>query len=110
MTMPTGIPLRDVISIPERISAGDFIVDVTQSVQDAASASATMGLSATVGNPPELLHWLQGSCSGQRPACVVAPEVTQPGSRPAGEVTLDHVGSVGNAAKVVASLHRGEKR
>jgi ATP-dependent Lhr-like helicase len=65
-----------------------------------------VGLSATVGNPAELLAWLQGSGHGTRPARVVAPEAV---SRPA-EVELDYVGSVEGAATVIAALHRGEKR
>lgn len=68
-----------------------------------------IGLSATVGNPSELLGWLQGSGRGQRPGVVVAPAagvVTASG----GGVELDYVGSVSNAATVIASLHRGEKR
>ena len=32
-----------------------------------------IGLSATVGNPAELLTWLQGSAAGQRTGIVVAP-------------------------------------
>ncbi|MER6630969.1 DEAD/DEAH box helicase [Streptomyces sp. NPDC000987] len=99
-----------------------------------------VGLSATVGNPHELLDWLQGSGRGRRPGQVVAPGVALPGSgtaaappsaaepsaagpsaaepsaaRPAtasppGDIELDYVGSVANAATVVAALHRGEKR
>jgi ATP-dependent Lhr-like helicase len=76
-----------------------------------------VGLSATVGNPAELLTWLQGSGRGQRPATVVAPDLvfaSSPGSPPAapppGEVELDYVGSVSNAATVIAAMHRGEKR
>ncbi|MDZ5442178.1 DEAD/DEAH box helicase [Micromonospora sp. 4G57] len=79
-----------------------------------------IGLSATVGNPDTLLTWLQGSGRGQRPAQVVAPEIAAApavsvapavsAARPAGEVELDYVGSVHNAAKVIAALHRGEKR
>jgi ATP-dependent Lhr-like helicase len=82
-----------------------------------------VGLSATVGNPQELLHWLQGSSSG-RPARVVAPGVVLPEKAsshpsfdtvavrepPPGDVRLDYVGSVANAAKVIAALHQGEKR
>ncbi|MEV4765929.1 DEAD/DEAH box helicase [Micromonospora chokoriensis] len=71
-----------------------------------------IGLSATVGNPDELLAWLQGSGSGQRSARVVAPDrhpATQV-SRSAGDVELDYVGSVHNAAKVIAALHHGQKR
>lgn len=70
-----------------------------------------IGLSATVGNPGELLTWLQGSGAGERPAHVVAPG--PPGQAqvvPPGEVQLDYVGSVSNAAKVISALHRGEKR
>lgn len=73
-----------------------------------------IGLSATVGNPQDLLGWLQGSGKGSRPSQVVAPDIpVTPVSAtipPAGDITLDYVGSVANAAKVIASLHRGEKR
>ncbi|MFJ9390270.1 DEAD/DEAH box helicase [Nocardioides sp. NPDC101246] len=69
-----------------------------------------IGLSATVGNPDELLTWLQGSSAGERPASVVAPDVVTGSGRPSGEVTLDHVGSLANAAKVISLLHAGEKR
>lgn len=71
-----------------------------------------VGLSATVGNPSELLGWLQGAGRGTRPAQVVAPETTAAadGGPPAGDVELDYVGSLSNAATVIAALHRGEKR
>jgi ATP-dependent Lhr-like helicase len=71
-----------------------------------------VGLSATVGNPEQLLSWLQGSGAGKRPGRVIAPDLTpaMAGSRPAGDVELDYVGSLENAAKVIAALHRGEKR
>ncbi|OOC54276.1 MULTISPECIES: DEAD/DEAH box helicase [Nocardiopsis] len=75
-----------------------------------------VGLSATVGNPEDLLTWLQGSMAGKRPGRVIAPGVRlpEPGrvpeEPPPGEVELDYVGSLHNAAKVIASLHRGEKR
>lgn len=81
-----------------------------------------VGLSATIGNPDELLTWLQGSGHGRRPARVVAPHLAEahradmrpqeravPGPPP-GDVELDYVGSVANAATVIAGLHRGEKR
>ena len=73
-----------------------------------------IGLSATVGNPAELLGWLQGSGRGQRPpwwwllACSRCLAVAAASA--AGDVELDYVGSVSNAATVIASLHRGEKR
>lgn len=69
-----------------------------------------IGLSATVGNPDELLTWLQGSEADSRPASVVSPDVAPADGRPPGDVTLDHVGSLGNAAKVISLLHAGEKR
>jgi ATP-dependent Lhr-like helicase len=83
-----------------------------------------IGLSATVGNPDRLLTWLQGARAGKRPGRVVAPGGPpftgasvplgpSPGSpvgTPAGDVELDFVGSLDNAAKLIAALHRGEKR
>ncbi|WP_334663377.1 DEAD/DEAH box helicase [Streptomyces cyaneofuscatus] len=81
-----------------------------------------VGLSATVGNPRQLLTWLQGSGAGKRPGQVVAPDLTltpdaaptaapMTGNlRPPGEVELDYVGSLDNASKLIAALHRGEKR
>lgn len=88
-----------------------------------------VGLSATVGNPGELLSWLQGSNAGRRAAQVIAPEVVLPAVvtappmpgragtasavprlLPPGDVQLDYVGSLDNAAKVIAALHQGEKR
>jgi len=65
-----------------------------------------IGLSATVGNPDELLGWLQGGFH-TRPRTVVAPAASTP---TAPEITVDFVGSVANAATVISSLHRGEKR
>ncbi|MFC9616611.1 DEAD/DEAH box helicase [Streptomyces sp. NPDC056938] len=75
-----------------------------------------VGLSATVGNPEDLLSWLQGAAAGKRPAKVIAPHLhapTPPGTvsgLPPGDVQLDYVGSLSNAATVIAALHRGEKR
>ncbi|MFC8847190.1 MULTISPECIES: DEAD/DEAH box helicase [unclassified Micromonospora] len=70
-----------------------------------------IGLSATVGNPDELLTWLQGAGAGDRPARVVAPETTAVADLPPpGDIELDYVGSLTNAATVIAGLHAGEKR
>ena len=113
-----------------------------------------VGLSATVGNPDELLRWLQGSGAGRRTARVIAPEAGLPAdfaagladglvdklpagltsgpesadtgrgldhtgraapasawpAAPPGDLQLDYVGSVENAARVIAALHQGEKR
>ena len=64
-----------------------------------------VGLSATVGNPDGLLDWLAGHCEGPR-------EVVQiPASGPVSpDVQVDYVGSLDNAAQVIARLHQGEKR
>ena len=66
-----------------------------------------VGLSATVGNPDELLTWLQGSYHGHD-SLVVAPPVAPAGVAP--DIAVDFVGSLFNAAKVISSLHAGEKR
>lgn len=64
-----------------------------------------IALSATLGNPDELLTWLTTTC--RRPGHVLSPavEVTK-----TPDVTLDYVGSLANAALVISRLHRGEKR
>jgi ATP-dependent Lhr-like helicase len=64
-----------------------------------------IALSATIGNPDEVLSWLTTGCTA--PARVINPPVTgaiQP------DVTLDYVGSLDNAALVISRLHRGAKR
>jgi ATP-dependent helicase Lhr and Lhr-like helicase len=61
-----------------------------------------IGLSATVGNPSELLRWF----SVQRGGRVVG----EPSSTTSGDVTADYVGSIHNAVTVIARLHRGERR
>jgi ATP-dependent helicase Lhr and Lhr-like helicase len=61
-----------------------------------------IGLSATVGNPDELLQWF----SAQRGGHVIG--VTSPTTD--GDVTADIVGSVHNAITAIARLYRGERR
>jgi ATP-dependent helicase Lhr and Lhr-like helicase len=83
-----------------------------------------IGLSATVGNPAQLLRWLQGSAADSRAGVVIATGADEGGgagtrdrsgekgvdSKPDADVQLDYVGSAENAAKVIAALYRGEKR
>jgi ATP-dependent Lhr-like helicase len=72
-----------------------------------------IGLSATVGNPDELLQWLQGSSAGKRIGVVAGRQPYPFGTKdaePGLDLQLDYVGSVANAAKVIAALHGGEKR
>ena len=64
-----------------------------------------IGLSATVGNPDELLEWICGSSTrARRVVNPPADTVAEP------EVALDYVGSLDNAATVISRLHHGEKR
>lgn len=64
-----------------------------------------IALSATVGNPHDLLAWLTSTSAG--PARVINPPVE---GLKVPDVTLDYVGSLDNAALVISRLHRGEKR
>ncbi len=68
-----------------------------------------IGLSATVGNPAEIGRWLQGGEAAARELRVVS-EDSASGASPEPDVLLDYVGSVTNAARVISSLHHGEKR
>ena len=61
-----------------------------------------IGLSATVGNPEDLLCWLASGRGGR----VVG--LARPSSD--GDVTADYVGSVANAVAVLSRLHSGERR
>lgn len=64
-----------------------------------------IGLSATIGNPDQLLEWLAGSCRGDRGVLRPTDAV-----QAAPEVQVDYVGSLSNAAKLISQLHVGEKR
>lgn len=61
-----------------------------------------IGLSATVSNPQELLEWF--APVGERQVVGSAAVSID------ADVTIDHVGSLENAATVISRLHRGEKR
>ncbi len=63
-----------------------------------------IGLSATVGNPREILRWLQGT--SRRPSRLVDP----PKPPSSAEVTLDWVETLTNAATVISRLDVGKKR
>lgn len=65
-----------------------------------------VGLSATVGNPATLLDWLVGR-TGEPGQVLVDPG---DGQRPTPAIEVDWVGHLANAAQVIATLHRGEKR
>jgi ATP-dependent Lhr-like helicase len=61
-----------------------------------------IGLSATIGNPEEVLGWLTRGRGGQ---VIGTSELTSDG-----EVTADYVGSLANAVTVLARLFHGERR
>ena len=61
-----------------------------------------IGLTATVGNPEEMLAWLARGRAGQ----VIG--TSQPTTD--GDVTADYVGSLANAITVLARVFRGERR
>lgn len=70
-----------------------------------------VGLSATVGNPDEMITWLRGSSesSASRPQGVVI-DIPPAADAPAAALTLDYVGSLTNAAVLLSQMFRGEKR
>jgi ATP-dependent Lhr-like helicase len=86
---------------------GWHLVAVLERLQRIADARIQrIGLSATLGNPDEVLAWYQGSNAALAPGRVLTA-----GDAPAApEITLDYVGSLTNAAIVISSLHHGEKR
>jgi ATP-dependent Lhr-like helicase len=61
-----------------------------------------IGLTATVGNPEELLDWLVGHFDGV--------QVGEASVSTDADVTVDYVGDLQNAVTVIARLHRGSKR
>lgn len=85
---------------------GWHLLSVVQRLQRLSGGEPQrVGLSATVGDPEALLGWLCAGSSGRR-TLLVPP--TDDRRKP--EVTVDHVGSLANAAIVLSRLHRGEKR
>ena len=117
---PLFAHLRAVVVDELHAFAGDdrgwHLLSVLERLQHVAGRRLQrVGLSATVGNPGELLEWLAGARPPERSE-VIAPDApgmasAQPRHLPAAaDVTLDYVGSISNAATVIAALHAGEKR
>ncbi|MDB4947825.1 MAG: Lhr-like helicase [Gemmatimonadetes bacterium] len=71
----------------------------------AARPVQRVALSATLANPDALLAWLTAGVDA--PAMVVRGDPPPPANA---DVQVDYVGSVANAATVIARLHLGEKR
>lgn len=78
-----------------------------------------IGMSATVGNPEDLLEWLQGGArsAATRTGSVIAPGVVLPGagiSPAAGpdapEIRVDRLDSFDQVATLLSKLYVGEKR
>jgi len=70
----------------------------------ATGAQQRIGLSATIGNPDQLIDWLASSVTGVRRVVVADDRL------PEADVMIDFVGSLTNAARVISTLHVGEKR
>jgi ATP-dependent Lhr-like helicase len=87
---------------------GWHLVAVLERIQRVAEHRIQrIGLSATLGNPDDVLDWYQGSNA----SVGVVGRVVSAGDSPATpDLALDYVGSTENAAVVIAALHAGEKR
>ena len=102
--------LRAVVIDEIHAFAGDdrgwHLLGVLQRLADYAGRDIQrLGLSATVGNPDEIARWL-GRGSSRDSATIDPPR----GADASPEVTLDWVGNLQNAAKVLSMLHKGERR
>lgn len=69
-----------------------------------------IGLSATVGNPHELLRWLRGATRLGEGETGRGRVIDPGGGTKDSDVRMDWVGSLENAAEVISRLHQGEKR
>jgi ATP-dependent helicase Lhr and Lhr-like helicase len=102
--------LRTVIIDEVHAFAGDdrgwHLIAVLERLQRIAGREVQrIGLSATVGNPEEMLRWMSPGSATNR--CVISPEKT---SNLKPQVQVDYVGSLENASIVISRLHWGEKR
>ncbi len=111
-TEPSDDSLRAVVVDEVHAFAGDdrgwhLLAVLTRLERLTPHPVQRVGLSATVGNPEELLGWLTraGAPASQ---VVLHPDAGGPDSAP--ELTVDYVGTLENAATVISRLHRGEKR
>lgn len=75
---------------------------VTRLKHYAVQRPQQIGLSATVGNPADLLRWFSSAGEGR-----ILGEAAPPKG---GELVLDFVGSIDGAAQVVQRLYEGDKR
>jgi ATP-dependent Lhr-like helicase len=103
--------LRAVVIDEAHAFAGDdrgwHLLFLLQRLQQIAGRELQrLGLSATVGNPEQLIDWV--GIGSSRPGRVLRPPEELHPSR--AQVQLDYVGNLANAAHVIAALHRGEKR
>ncbi len=101
--------LRAVVIDEAHAFAGDdrgwHLLAVLERIAELAGAQPQrIGLSATIGNPEEILSWMT---RGHERAKIVSPHSSKVSEA---DVQLDYVGSIDNAALVISRLHRGEKR
>jgi ATP-dependent Lhr-like helicase len=88
-----------------RDDRGTHMLAVLERIQVLAGKPVhRIALSATVGNPDELLAWFVNGSPGHLQV------VQTTGDNPQIDVQLDFVGNLENAATVISRLHRGEKR
>ncbi len=107
--------LRAVIIDEIHAFAGDdrgwHLLSVLERVERLAGREIQrIGLSATVGNPDDLLGWLAGACPGTKGVSMPPLPAPDTPALPEPHVVIDHVGSLQNAAVVISRLHQGEKR
>ncbi len=85
---------------------GTHLLSVVERISEIAPHPIQrIGLSATVGNPDQLLKWL--TCNNSERESSV---ITVSGKVKEAEVNLDFVGNLENAALVISRLFRGQKR
>ncbi|MGF1645333.1 MAG: DEAD/DEAH box helicase [Kineosporiaceae bacterium] len=121
MLVSTSVPARDVFGDVRAVVvdevhafAGDdrgwhMLAVLERIARLSGTSPQRIGLSATVGNPDELLEWLQGPSGAVRRGRVVGVSASAV-LPPPGDVGLDHVGTLTGAATVIERRHPGRKR